>query len=504
MAKKTNKPQSIENVISEYGKIPPQAIDLEEAVLGAMMLESDCTMTGLDILKADCFYNESNKKIFLAIAEISNNNEKVDILTVKDTLVKNQQLDEIGGPYYLSQLTTKVASGAHIEYHARIVYQKYIQREMIRVSSEIQRRAYEQGEDVDDLLEFSQNEFFVLSEGSMRREAQLLRIVIDETIEQIQAAGAKDDSLSGVPSGFTSLDRITSGWQPSDLVIIAARPSMGKTAFVLSMARNMAVEHNVGVAIFSLEMASVQLAKRLLVSETELASEKIRNGRLAEYEWEQLHSKSSRLIKAPIYIDETPAISISELRAKSRRLVAQNNVKLIVVDYLQLMSGPTDSKGSREQEVSTISRSLKAMAKDLNVPVIALSQLNRSVESRAGDKRPQLSDLRESGAIEQDADIVIFIHRPERYGIEEKDGVNLKGLAQIIIAKHRNGAVTDVDLRFIEKFAKFTDWDDPLDLIADSNGGSSVVFKSKMNNSLSDDNITSNINFDKENQDPPF
>ncbi|HPV57779.1 MAG TPA: replicative DNA helicase, partial [Tenuifilaceae bacterium] len=285
--------------------------------------------------------------------------------------------------------------------------------------------------------------------------------IVMKAIKQIEEAGKREDGLSGVPSGFTDLDRLTSGWQRSDLIIVAARPSMGKTAFVLSMARNMAVDHKVPVAFFSLEMSNIQLVNRLIVSESGLSSEKIRNGKITQDEWTQLTVKIKNLSEAKIFIDDTPALSIFEFRAKCRRLKAQHNIGVVVIDYLQLMTGPAETKGNREQEVSTISRSLKAIAKELNVPILALSQLNRSVETRGGNKRPQLSDLRESGAIEQDADVVTFIHRPEYYGLlEDEDGNSTQGVAEIIVAKHRNGAVEDVKLRFQKEMARFSDLDD--------------------------------------------
>jgi replicative DNA helicase len=501
MAKQQNRPQQNVNMISDMGKVPPQALDLEMAVLGAMMLESDSAILGLDILKPECFYSDQNRKIFEAVQDLSRNHKTIDILTVKDELEKAGVLEEIGGAYYLTELTSKVTSGAHLEYHARIVFQKYVQRELIKVSSELQKRIFEQSEDVDDTLEYGQNQLFTLSEGAMKREARSIQQVMNDAIKQIEEAGKKPTGVSGVPSGFTSLDKITSGWQNSDLVIIAARPSMGKTAFILSMCRNMAVEFNIPVAIFSLEMSSVQLAKRLLVAEAELPSEKIRSGRLEQFEWDHLLRKTSRLVQSPLFVDETPALSVFELRAKSRRLVSQHGVSLIVVDYLQLMTSPGDGKGNREQEVSNISRSLKALAKELNVPIIALSQLNRAAELRSGDKKPMLADLRESGAIEQDADIVIFIHRPERFGFFEKEGVSMKGVANIIIAKHRNGAVTDIDLKFVESFAKFTDFNDPSEFIRDDGGN--VILKSKMND-LPSDPLSHSLIDDETKQNPPF
>ncbi len=460
--KKTVKNQKVDEIINdEYGKLPPQAVELEEAVLGALMLEKDTFDNVIEILKPESFYKDSHQKIFSAILSLSAKEEAIDILTVTEELKRMEQLEQVGGPFYITQLTRRVASGANAEFHAHILAQKFIQRELIRVSSEIQKRAFDQTIDVKDLLEFSESELFNIAEGNIKKQTQKISLLINNALDQIQEAAKQKDGLSGIPSGYTGIDRITSGWQPSDLIIVAARPSMGKTAFALSMARNMAVEHNVGVAVFSLEMSSNQLVNRLISSESELPSNKIRNGKLEPHEWVQLDEKIIDLAKAPIFIDDTPAISIFELRAKCRRLVKKHpDLKLIMIDYLQLMTAGGDNKGNREQEVSIISRSLKSLAKELNIPIIALSQLNRAVETRGGSKRPQLSDLRESGAIEQDADIVAFIHRPEYYGFLEDDEHNsTKGIAEIIIAKHRNGATGDVKLKFIQSIVKFADLD---------------------------------------------
>ncbi len=442
----------------DLGKVPPQATDLEEAVLGAIMVERDAVIVAAEILKSDCFYKDCHQKIYRAIEGLYTRHEPVDLYTVTQELHRNGHLQEIGGAVYLAQLTTKVGSAAHLEYHAKIVAQKYIQRELIRVSSDIQQRAFDESTDVDDLLDYSEMELFKVAEGNIKRESQAISMLVKQALDKIKEAGERPDNLSGVPSGFTNLDRLTSGWQPSDLIIVAARPSMGKTAFVLSMARNMAVDHSSSVAFFSLEMSSLQLVNRLIVSETAIASEKIRSGKLSPDEVIQLTTKLDDLRNAKIFIDDTPALSIFEFRAKCRRLKTQFDIGVIIIDYLQLMTGPTDNKGNREQEVSIISRSLKAIAKELNVPIIALSQLNRSVETRGGNKRPQLSDLRESGAIEQDADLVIFIHRPEYYGFkDDENGNSYEGIAEIIVAKHRNGKTDDIRLRFRNELAKFTD-----------------------------------------------
>ena len=473
--------KKINELIQELGKVPPQALELEEAVLGAIMLEKDAIISVIDILKPETFYKDSHRKVYEAVLELSKRIDPIDLLTVTEELKKKDQLDLVGGPYFLTQLTSSVASAAHVEFHARIISQKYIQRELIRVSTQIQEKAFDSAIDVDDLLDFSEKQLFDVAFGNIKKETQQIDAVIDQAIKRIEEISGRAEGLSGVPSGFTKLDRITSGWQPSDLIVIAARPSMGKTALVLTMARNMAVEHNKAIAFFSLEMSSIQLVNRMIVSETGLPADKIRNGNLKKYEWEQLEIQLKNLVEAPIFIDDTPAISVFELRAKARRLKMQYDIQLLIVDYLQLMSGPPDSQGNREQEVSSISRSLKAIAKELDIPIIALSQLNRSVELRSGDKRPQLSDLRESGAIEQDADLVVFIHRPERFGLlQDADGNSTKGLAEIIIAKHRNGPIGDVTLKFRSEQAKFTDMEE--DFLGDFEGDdSNVKFESKMN-----------------------
>ena len=447
----------------EAGRLPPQAVDIEEAVLGAVMLEKDAIHDVFEILKPECFYKEAHARIYRACVDLSLREEPIDLLTVTQELRRKEILEEVGGPFYLTQLTTRVLSSVHAEFHARIVYQKYIQRELIRVATNIQERAFDESVDVEDLLNSSEQSMFEITQGYIRKDVQQINVLLKDALENIHTAGKNHESLSGVPSGFTKIDRITAGWQPTDLVIIAARPSMGKTAFVLSMARNMAVEHGCGVALFSLEMSSQQLVKRVIVSETELDSDKIRTGRLDTSEWEQLDAKILKLIEAPIFIDDTPALSVFEFRTKCRRLVLQNKIRIAVIDYLQLMSWTGDTKGNREQEVSNISRSLKAVAKELNIPIIALSQLNRGVENRTGlqNKRPQLADLRESGAIEQDADIVAFIHRPEYYGFsQDEEGNSLMGVAEIIIAKHRNGALDNIQLTFKKHFAKFVEGED--------------------------------------------
>ncbi len=446
----------ITGIASDFGKVPPQATDLEEAVLGALMLEQNAINAVIDILKPESFYKETHKEIYAAIFELFQKTQPIDLLTVTNQLKRNGKLEMVGGAYFITQLTSRVASAANIEFHARIVSQKHIQRELIRISSETIKEAFEESSDVFDLLDRAESNLFGIAENNIRKNYSSMADLINQAIKQIDKAREQTDGISGIPSGFAALDRVTAGWQKSDLIIIAARPGMGKTAFVLSLTRNIAVDFNRAVAIFSLEMSSVQLVNRLIASETEIPAEKLKKGTLEPYEMQQLHSKIGKLSEAPIFIDDTPAINIFELRAKCRRLKQQHNIEIIIIDYLQLMTAGGDGKGNREQEISMISRSLKSIAKELDVPILALSQLNRSVETRGANKKPQLSDLRESGAIEQDADMVTFIYRPEYYGLEvDEDNVSTKGIAKIIIAKHRNGALDEIPLRFINTLAKF-------------------------------------------------
>ena len=449
--------------VNDYGRIQPQAPELEEAVLGALMIEKDAYSLVSEILRPESFYEHRHQLIYSAITDLAVNQKPVDILTVKEQLAKRGDLEEVGGPFYITQLSSKVASSAHIEYHARIIAQKALARELITFTSNVQSKAFDETLDVDDLMQEAEGRLFEISQQNMKKDYTQINPVIAEAYQLIQIAAARTDGLSGLESGFTKLDKMTSGWQRSDLIIIAASPAMGKTAFVLSMAKNIAVNYRNPVAVFSLEMSNVQLVNRLIVNVCEIPGEKIKSGRLENYEWEQLDFKIKELFDSPIYVDDTPSLSVFELRTKARRLVREHGIKIIIIDYLQLMNASGMSFGSREQEVSTISRSLKGLAKELNIPIIALSQLNRGGEARQGaeGKRPQLADLRESGAIEQDADMVCFIHRPEYYKItEDERGNSLIGLAEIIIAKHRNGAVGDVRLRFKSEFAKFMNVDE--------------------------------------------
>lgn len=455
------------NPTSSLGKLPPQAIDLEEAVLGALMLEKDALSSVIDILKPNVFYRDSHQKIFQAIRTLFEKTSPVDILTVTAQLRLQGELEMIGGAYYITELTNRVASAANIEYHSRIIIQKYLQRELIRISTDIINSAYEDTSDVLELLDRAEKNLFEIAQDNLRRDSRKMDDLLRETLAEIESLKDKKDGLTGIASGFTELDRITSGWQKSDLVILAARPAMGKTAFILTCARNAAVDFHKPVVVFSLEMSSVQLVNRLVSGETEIEQEKIRKGRLEEWEWKQIHSQIGRLEQAPLIIDDTPSLSIFEFRAKCRRLKAQHDIQLIIIDYLQLMQGKVDGKGggNREQEIGSISRGLKAVAKELNVPVIALSQLSRAVENRpGGSKRPMLSDLRESGSIEQDADMVLFLYRPEYYGLEvDEDNNPTQGVGEVIIAKHRNGETGRVRLKFVGKYVKFTDLDTGMD-----------------------------------------
>ena len=448
----------------DYGKLPPQAKELEEAVLGAVMIEQNAINEVIDILKEDSFYVDAHQRIWRSILNLYQNQAPIDLLTVTEQLRKNGELDAAGGPFFVAQLTNKIGSAANVEYHARVLAEKFIQRRLISTSSEIIRDAYEDTTDVFELLDKAEKNLFSIAENNLKRDSADIQSLVFKELEELNIRMNNDqDHMNGVASGFIDLDKATGGWQKSDLIIVAARPAMGKTAFTLALARNAAIDHKKPVAIFSLEMSSAQLVQRLISMETHIPSDKIRKGNLEPYEYQILTSKIDHLKNASIFIDDTPAINVFELRSKCRRLKQQHDIQLVVIDYLQLMSGSVDGKGggNREQEISQISRSLKGMAKELGIPVIALSQLSRAVETRGGDKRPILSDLRESGAIEQDADIVIFLYRAEYYQLDQDaDGNPTKDIAEVIIAKHRNGPVKTVRTRFINRFAKFENLDE--------------------------------------------
>jgi replicative DNA helicase len=492
--KTTSKFTKVTAPLNAMGKVPPQAVDLEKAVLGAMMLEKNAVTDTIDILSQDSFYDPKHQYIFGTIKELFGTSKPIDILTVTNQLKKNGELQAAGGAAYISQLTSRIASTAHVEFHARVISEKYIKRELIRMSSEVMKDAYDETNDVFDVLNKAEGDLFKIAENNMGKSVDVLQNVVREAIEEIEKAAQNPDGISGVPTGFYGLDKLTAGFQRSDMIVLAARPAMGKTAFVLSLARNTAVQFNMGVAIFSLEMSSVQLVKRLISAEARLPAEKLRKGDLREDEFQQLHSRITKLSTAPLYIDDTPGISIFDLRAKCRRLKMQYDIQMVVIDYLQLMTaGGAKGQGNREQEISSISRSIKEIAKELNIPIIALSQLSRSVEQRGGDKKPVLSDLRESGAIEQDADIVSFIYRPEYYGfLQDEDGNSNAGIGEIIIAKHRNGALDSVRLRFIKEYARFENIESNFDAPGMSGGPAAPA-------AISNESITAkNSNFDQE------
>jgi replicative DNA helicase len=466
------------DISESLGKLPPQALELEEAVLGALMLEKSALNAVVEFLKPEHFYSESHREIYSSIIQLFKSSEPVDMRTVVNQLRKDGKIELVGGAYYIAELTSKVSSAANIEYHARVIIEMAIKRDLIQIASQVHQDAYEDTSDVFELLDKTEQSIFAISDSNLRKNYDNMKNLMYRAIQELQKLKEHKDGLTGVPTGFSSLDRMTSGWQNSDLVIIAARPGMGKTAFVVSAMRNAAVEFKRPVAIFSLEMASVQLVNRMISAEAELEGEKIRKGQLADHEWQQLVHKTNRLSAAPIFIDDTPALSILELRAKCRRLKAEHNIELIIVDYLQLMRG--DSAGNREQEIASISRALKGIAKELSVPVLALSQLSRGVETRGGDKRPQLSDLRESGSIEQDADIVMFLYRPEYYKITvDEEGLPTQGMAEVIIAKHRNGSTGTAKLKFIGKYTKFADFDSPI--VSDNPFSGMITRESRLN-----------------------
>jgi len=484
----------------EKGKLPPQAIDLEEVVIGAMMIDKKGVDEVIDILTPEAFYKETHQLIFQSIFTLFQKSEPIDLLTVSNQLKKDNNHEKIGGDFYLISLTQKVSSSAHIEFHARIILQKFIQRSLIKISNEIISDSYDESMDVFDLLDDAESKLYDITQGNIKKSSESAQNLVIQAKSKIEAISNKK-GLSGIASGFKNIDKLTAGWQESDLVIIAGRPGMGKTALSLSMASNIAITNKVPLAFFSLEMSSIQLITRMISSETGLDSNKLRTGKLEKHEWEQLNIRVKDLENAPLFIDDTPSLSIFDLRAKARRMVSQKGVKIIVVDYLQLMTtGGNIKTGNREQEISTISRNLKALAKELSIPVIALSQLSRMVEGRTS-KRPLLSDLRESGAIEQDADIVSFIYRPEYYKIDtwdDNEKSSTEGEAEFIVSKHRNGGLDNIRLRFIPTLGKFEDieqYDSPYE------------FHSKMNAAANDDTFKSdlgNANDSNEESDLPF
>ena len=450
-SKKTN--NSTSNIIPADVK-PPAAPEIEASVLGAMMIEKEAVPKALELLRPESFYLKANRLIFEAMLSLFEAGEPIDTVTLYEELKKREQIDEVGGAVYLSKLSQEISSAANIEYHSKIILEKQILRGLISSSHEIAKAAYEGTNDAFDILDQAERKIFEITESHLSQSYQGMDKAVRDALEYIEAIHSQTHQRFSVPTGFYELDELLGGLQKSDLIILAARPSMGKTALALSLARNAAVDDNIPVGIFSLEMSTMQLIIRLLCAEGRLNAHQVRTGKLPHAEGVKLSKNAHKLIDAPIYVDDSPAQTVLEIRAKARRLKAEKNVGLIIIDYLQLMQGPAKSE-SREREISHISRSLKSLAKELNIPVLALAQLNRAVEART-DKRPQLADLRESGSIEQDADVVMFLTRPEYYNIlKDENGDSLEGVAEVIIGKQRNGPTGNIKLAFIKEYARF-------------------------------------------------
>lgn len=483
--KQSGKQVNLDTLGLEMGTKPPQALDVEEAIIASLLVEPTCVEEAVEELTESCFYDERNRMIFEAVRKLYNEHSPVDFITVSEKLKQLGNYDAVGGAAAVAKLTQKVGAAAHIEFHIKVLKQKFIQRELITASYSILKTAYDDGVNVDDLIDISQNKIYAAVQNNVKKDVEEIGSVINKAIDDITRM-QDQTGLSGVPSGFSTLDRITLGWQPSDLIILAARPSVGKTAFVLNIARNAAVDFNIPVAVFSLEMPSIQLAKRMMVSETGMSAEKIKGGvKLEPYEWTEMETRLRSLTQAPLYIDDTPSLPVMEFRSKVKRLVKQKKVRLVIVDYLQLMQGPAELRGMREQEVAAISRTLKATAKEMNVPIIALSQLSRQAVQRGqtSNGRPQLNDLRESGSIEQDADMVLFIHRADYQGLS--DDPEDKGKTTLIIAKHRNGEIGDVNLYFRSEKVRF---EDPADSYSDDQfGGGVATYQSMANQGVNQD-----------------
>ncbi len=433
---------------------PPSAPEIEAAVLGAMLIEKEAVPKAIEMLSKDSFYSRQHQLIFEAMISLFESNEPIDTVTLYEELKKRNQVEEVGGAVYLSKLSQNISSAANVEFHSKIIIEKQILRGLITSSHQIAQDAYEGSRDAFDILDDAERKIFEITESHLQRSFQGMDRAVRDALEYIEAIHSQKERKFSVPTGFYELDEMLGGFQKSDLVIIAARPSMGKTAFALTLARNAAIDHGVPIGIFSLEMATMQLVIRMLCAEGRLDAHMVRTGKLPSEEGVKLSKNAHKLINAPLYVDDSPSQTVLEIRAKARRLKAEKNIGMIIIDYLQLMQGPAKAE-SREREISHISRSLKALAKELNIPVVALAQLNRAVETRT-DKRPQLSDLRESGSIEQDADVVIFLNRPEYYGLEkDENGQSNEGVAEIIIGKQRNGPTGTVKLAFIKTYARF-------------------------------------------------
>ncbi len=447
-----------------YGHVMPQAPEIEKAVLGAMMIDKDAYLEVCNLLRPESFYEPRNQMVYDAILQLSRDESPVDVLTVTNMLGKMGKLDEVGGPGYIAELSSRVATSANIEYHANVVAEKFLSRQMIEYVNVIGKKAFDETYDIRDVMQEAEETLLELSMKNMKKDYSALGPVVDRAVKAVEEAYANNGSFTGIPSGLYKLDDITCGWQKSDLVIIAGRPAMGKTAFALSVAKNIAVDQKRPIAFFSLEMSDVQLANRLMSNACEIDGKKLLSGQLDREDWKRLDRTLSVLTDAPLFVDDTEGLSVMELRTKARRLQREHHIELIMIDYLQLMTASGMRYNSRQEEVSLISRSLKGLAKELNIPVLALSQLNRGVESREGaeGKRPQLSDLRESGAIEQDADMVIFLHRPEYYHIlMSEDGfTDYRGKAEVIVSKHRKGATGIVTMDFMGEYTRFANPED--------------------------------------------
>ena len=481
--KKNNGKKGTSPIDPNFAHVQPQAVEIERVVLGALMVDSDAFSVVSELLKPETFYEPRHQKIYEAIRNMNMDERPVDIMTLNDELSKMGEIDKVGGVDYLMEISSQVAPAAHVESHARILAEKYMQRQLIHFAGDIETKAYDSSVDVDELMQQAEGSLFQISQNNMKQDFTQVAPVVKNAVEILQRAASNKGGLTGIPTGYTGMDEITSGWQASDLVIIAGRPAMGKTSFALSIAKNVAVDYGVPIGFFSLEMNNVQLVNRLISNVCEVSGRKILNGQLDPSDWERLDKRIGRLTDAPIYVDDTPGLSVFELRTKARRLVREKGVKIIMIDYLQLMNANGMKFGSRQEEVSTISRSLKGLAKELDIPVLALSQLSRNVENREGleGKRPQLSDLRESGAIEQDADMVLFVHRPEYYHIyQDEKGNDLHGMAQIIIAKHRKGSTGDVLLNFRGEFTRFQDPTEAATSSPVADGGGEII-GSRMN-----------------------
>ena len=481
--KKNNGKKGTSPIDPNFAHVQPQAVEIERVVLGALMVDSDAFSVVSELLKPETFYEPRHQKIYEAIRNMNMDERPVDIMTLNDELSKMGEIDKVGGVDYLMEISSQVASAAHVESHARILAEKYMQRQLIHFAGDIETKAYDSSVDVDELMQQAEGSLFQISQNNMKQDFTQVAPVVKNAVEILQRAASNKGGLTGIPTGYIGMDEITSGWQASDLVIIAGRPAMGKTSFALSIAKNVAVDYGVPIGFFSLEMNNVQLVNRLISNVCEVSGRKILNGQLDPSDWERLDKRIGRLTDAPIYVDDTPGLSVFELRTKARRLVREKGVKIIMIDYLQLMNANGMKFGSRQEEVSTISRSLKGLAKELDIPVLALSQLSRNVENREGleGKRPQLSDLRESGAIEQDADMVLFVHRPEYYHIyQDEKGNDLHGMAQIIIAKHRKGSTGDVLLNFRGEFTRFQDPTEAATSSPVADGGGEII-GSRMN-----------------------